>query len=220
MKHYYLTVRLCSDATFGRGEGVAGLVDVEIEHDEYGFPFLGARALKGLLQEEWQNLRYALGESKSTQWNKAANELFGASGALLEGAAILRIAKATLPPDLIGAVRAQDLGHDQVLASLTSIRRQTAIDAETGAPERGSLRAFRVLLRETPMIASLDFAEEPNERTLPLLAACALGVRRGGSVRNRGRGRLSLLIHDHEPDNYNDADFTKAQFQRFAQEVR
>lgn len=220
MKHYYLSVRLRSDATFGRGEGVAGLVDVEIEHDQYGFPAIGGRVLKGLLQEEWQNLRYALGDQKGKQWGAAANRLFGQPGALLEGAADMLVGAATLPPELVAAVRDQRLDRADVLASLTAIRRQTAIDAKSGAPERGSLRAFRVLLRETPMIAPLDFEDEPSDSTLALLAACALAVRRGGSVRNRGRGRLALLLHDRLPEDYNDALFTKTQFERFAKGVQ
>ena len=120
----------------------------------------------------------------------------------------------------IDAVRGQNLKPDDVLASLTTIRRQTAINAESGAPERGSLRAFRVLLRETPMVAPLDFEAEPSADTLTLLAACVLAVRRGGSVRNRGRGRMALLLHDHLPDDYGDTTFTKAQFERFASEVK
>ncbi len=220
MKPYYCSVRLRSDATFGRGEGVAGLVDVEIEQDQYGFPTMSGRVLKGLLQEEWQNLRYALGEPKVKQWDAAASTLFGQPGALLEGAAAMLVGAATLPPELIAAVREQQLDRAEVLASLTTIRRQTAIDAKSGAPERGSLRAFRVLLRETPMIAPLDFEDEPSEATLALLAACVLAVRRGGSVRNRGRGRLALLLHDHLPEDYNDAEFTKTQFQRFAKGVQ
>lgn len=51
---------LKSDATFGRGDGVAGLVDSEVQHDEYGLPFLGGRALKGLLEEECANIVFAL----------------------------------------------------------------------------------------------------------------------------------------------------------------
>jgi hypothetical protein len=219
VKQYYLSVRLRSDATFGRGEGVAGFVDVEIEHDDHGFPFIGGRALKGLLQEEWQNLRYALG-SRGEHWQKAAELLFGTPGALLEGAATMFVGAATLPPELIAAVRDQELDRTDVLTSLTTVRRQTAIDAESGAPERGSLRAFRVLLRETPMIALLEFEHAPSDATLALLAACVLAVRRGGSVRNRGRGRLALLLHDHLPENYNDATFIRTHFQRFAQEVK
>lgn len=218
MNQYYLSVRLRSDVTFGRGEGVPGLVDVEIEHDNRGFPFIGGRALKGLLQEEWQNLQYALG-SAATHWQQAAQQLFGRSGALLDGAASMFVGAATLPLELIAAVSDQQLDRADMLASLTTIRRQTAIDAESGAPERGSLRAFRVLLRETPLIAPLEFEDPPDDQTLALLAACALAVRRGGSVRNRGRGRMALLLHEHLPDDYNDASFTKTQFQRFAQEA-
>lgn len=220
MKSYYLTIHLRSDSTFGRGEGVAGLVDVEIEHDEYGFPFINARTLKGLLQEEWQNLRYALQEPGGADWDAAAEQLFGTAGALLEGAAAMHVGAAKLPSELIAAVREQQLYPTDILESLTSIRRQTAIDACTGAPEPGSLRAFRVLLRDTPMIAALEFDQLPADKTLALLAACVLAVRRGGSVRNRGRGRMALLLHDQLPDNFMDATFTKSCFQRFAQEVR
>ncbi len=219
MRSYYLTIHLRSDSTFGRGEGVAGLVDVEIEHDEFGFPYINARTLKGLLQEEWQNVRYALQEPRCADWDAAAEQLFGTKGALLEGAAVMRLGAAKLPPELIAAVRDQQLPPTDVLESLTTIRRQTAIDASTGAPEHGSLRAFRVLLRDTPMIAELEFEQAPTARTLALLAACVLAVRRGGSVRNRGRGRISLLLHDQLPDHFMDTSFTKSCFQRFAQEV-
>lgn len=48
---YSIKIKLLSDTTFGRGDGVAGLVDQEVEHDQYGFPFLRGRTLKGLLSE-------------------------------------------------------------------------------------------------------------------------------------------------------------------------
>ena len=35
-----IKITLKSAATFGRGDGVPGLVDREIEHDTNGFPFL------------------------------------------------------------------------------------------------------------------------------------------------------------------------------------
>ena len=103
---------------------------------------------------------------------------------------------------------------------LSSIRRQTAVAAATGASEPYSLRAMRVLLRGTPLIAPADFLAEPDPNTLGLLAACALGVRRGGALRNRGRGRLSLLVHAAAPLDYDDATFTKDCFATFAAEVR
>ena len=57
----FIRLTLKSDATFGLGEGVAGLVDEEIEHDfETGLPFLRGRTLKGLLVEECSNILYSL----------------------------------------------------------------------------------------------------------------------------------------------------------------
>lgn len=228
---YFLSVLLHSDTTFGRGEGVAGLVDVEIEHDSAGCPFLGGRALKGLLRESWYEIRDALargGNPALAMLEPAAARLLGESGADFDGsgsrAALMRVQAATLPPALRDRlhrnVAAGTIRADEVLASLTTIRRQTALDAARGAPEIGSLRAMRVLLRDTRLLAGLDFAAAPAADDLALLAACALGVRRAGTTRNRGRGRVSLLLHDSEPANYADSAFTLAQFQHFAALVK
>lgn len=233
MKSFYLTVHLRSDTTFGRGEGLAGQVDVEIERDEYGCAFIGGRTLKGLLVEEWANLRFALGDGAAA-WHNEAALLFGESGAnarsriddRTSGSACLHIGPATLPPDLHAAIRHdKTMTPERVLASLTAIRRQTSIAAETGAPDQASLRATRVLLRGTDLIARLDLddAVELTEAALGLLAACTLAVRRGGTARNRGRGRLALLLHQQEqPEqvDYHDATFTQQCFEHFAKQVQ
>ena len=52
MKKLILKFVLLSDACFSRGDGTAGEVDIEVEHDQYGLPYLNGRALKGLLHEE------------------------------------------------------------------------------------------------------------------------------------------------------------------------
>ena len=36
MNKYKLKIKLLSDTTFGRGDGVAGIADQEVEHDSYG----------------------------------------------------------------------------------------------------------------------------------------------------------------------------------------
>lgn len=217
MHEYYLTIALRSDTTFGRGEGLAGLVDVEIEHDVRGCPFIGGRTLKGLLVEEWANLRFAL---NSTAWDDKATFLFGVPGVTRgAGAAQMRVGSATLPFDLRDALhRDRKLSSSEILAALTAIRRQTSMNAGTGAPEERSLRAIRVLLRGTPLIARLGFETEPNTQVLALLATCVLAVRRGGMAHNRGRGRMSLLLHNSIPTNYNDTTFTKECFEHFAKE--
>ncbi len=215
---YYLTLHLRSDTTFGRGDGTAGLVDTDIEHDTDGIPFVGGRVIKGLLREEYANLRFALGEPQ--RWDDAATLLFGRSGATGKDIAQMHVGSATLPPDLCNILRSEPHQPGQLLGACTAIRRQTSLDAESGAPQEGSLRSMRVLLRETDLIAQLDFASQPDERTLSLLAACVLAVRRGGTARNRGRGRLRMLLHPNIPDNYHDSVFTEQCFHPFDAEVR
>lgn len=200
---YEMRFDLISDATFGRGEGVAGLVDVEVEHDRHGLPFLGGRALKGLLVEECANLLYGLsGHPAEPDFRRAAHWLFGRPGSAIEDEAHLHVGRAQLPADLRAAVQAEVeqalLSPADVLESFTAIRRQTAVGAVTGAPEAGSLRSLRVVLRQTPFVARLDLDGDPDADSLALLAACVRCVRRAGTGRNRGRGRLAARLHDDQ----------------------
>ncbi len=196
---YEIQITLQSDATFGRGDGVAGLVDEEVEHDPFtGLPYLRGRALKGLLVEECANLLFALPESdERTELVKTARELFGSGGSAEEDAGMLRVGNATFPEKLVETVRdaltQKTLTTNDVLEALTTIRRQTAIELD-GAPEDGSLRSMRVLLRDTTLTAPLQFVGKVEERHLQLLSACVLALRRGGIGRNRGRGRIKARL--------------------------
>ena len=48
-------IELLSDTTFPKGEVRASDVDVdvEVEHDELGLPFIGGRSIRGLLRGAW-----------------------------------------------------------------------------------------------------------------------------------------------------------------------
>jgi len=219
--HFTLT----SDATFGRGDGVAGLVDEEVEHDAWiGLPFLRGRTLKGLLAEECANILFALSRQKSpayVRFEEAAKFLFGRAGSTLDDDAHMHVGFALLPLEFREAVEGDvkaappQLTPTDVLESLTAIRRQTAIDEQTGAPEEGSLRSMRVILRGTPFIAQLDFDREPDDVAKALLAACVRSLRRAGTGRNRGRGRLAARLRDERG-----SDITDNCFQLFQQLVK
>jgi CRISPR/Cas system CSM-associated protein Csm3 (group 7 of RAMP superfamily) len=203
MSTYLLRFELKSDATFGRGDGVAGVVDVEVQHDEWGCPYLGGRSLKGLLVCECAEILTALPEVIRPRWEKAAQRLFGNPGSTLEDSALLFIGDAQLPGDLRTAiahdVQRGKIRREEVLESLTALRRQTAMD-ESGVPQEHTLRTMRVILRQTLFEAELRFAEKPTEDDLALLAACVKAFRRASTGRNRGRGRLKaeLLNTNHE----------------------
>ncbi|MDL1898795.1 hypothetical protein FBQ82_21335 [Anaerolineae bacterium CFX7] len=211
---YKIQLTLKSDATFGRGDGVAGLVDEEVEHDPLtGLPYLRGRALKGLLVEECANFLFALrSHAKYDELANTARELFGGGGSAESDAGLLRVGNATFPQPLVemvwDAVKQQTMNTTDVLESLTTIRRQTAIESE-GAPEEGSLRSMRALLRETKLTAPLTFTGEVENRHLQLLSACVLAVRRGGIGRNRGRGRLQARLY------LDDKDVTQTHWKEF-----
>src|SRR4051812_48874629 len=79
MLQLWLRFHLESDATFGRGDGIPGLIDRDVALDEYGCPYLHGRTLKGLLVESCADLLFALGKS-TDEWKEAAAALFGLAG--------------------------------------------------------------------------------------------------------------------------------------------
>ncbi|BAZ06396.1 RAMP superfamily CRISPR-associated protein [Calothrix sp. NIES-3974] len=198
---YKLKIKLLSDTTFGRGDGVAGLVDQEVEHDKYGLPYLRGRTLKGLLSEECDNLISILpDENQRNYWTSIACQLFGIPGSKLETTAAMHIGDAYLPEDLRQAVAYEvdneQLTNQDILHSLTTIRRQTAINYENGVAEKGSLRSFRVVIRDLEFQADLLFEKQPSDAMLSLLSVGTLALRRLGSGRNRGRGHVCCRLHD------------------------
>ena len=225
MQTYKLKITLLSDTTPGRGDGVAGAVDVEVEHDRYGMPFVRGRSLKGLLVEEWANLRFALEQAgvDLTRWDKAAYVLFGRPGSTLDDGAAMHVGHARLPADLRQAIiaDARALKEEEqrsaraaaILDALTDVRYQTAIDP-SGVPSEGTLRAMRVILRKTIFEATLRFSEPPSDDALALLSACVHAARRLGTARNRGRGRVRMRLYDE-----NGKPISKDELKRFAKEV-
>ena len=115
MAKYKLKIILRSDATFGRGDGVVGWVDIEVQHDELGCPFLGGREIKGLLVIECADILAALpldafnGDISDGQecnpWKIAARYLFGMPGSRKINQGCLSITAAELPDDLRDGLR-------------------------------------------------------------------------------------------------------------------
>ena len=220
MTTFWLKFTLKSDATFGRGDGIAGVVDSEVQHDAYGLPYLGGRTLKGLLCEECANILFALEcQGKAERWKKAAKRLFGNPGSQDTDQSLMHVGDARLPEGLKRAaqrgVERGELTREQVLRSLTAIRWQTAVDAKTGAPRKETLRTTRVILRQTPFEAALTFLTDPTLDDLALLAACVKALRRVGTGRNRGRGEVEARLYDAQG-----RDVTEEHFARFQQAIK
>ncbi|MEM9775351.1 MAG: RAMP superfamily CRISPR-associated protein, partial [Chloroflexota bacterium] len=149
MTTYWLKINLESDAAFGRGDGVPGVVDAEVQHDEYGLPFMSGKTLKGLLTASCAEILDSLILAGNQMgWQAPASRLFGSPGHKTDDMGNLHVSDARLPEYVRAQIMAdQTLSRQKVLESLTSIRTHTAIDPETGAPKDHSLRSMRVILR-------------------------------------------------------------------------
>ncbi len=189
-----LVVELLSDTTFARGEGTAGVVDVEVDHDELGLPVVRGKRLHGLLRDAWLSMR-----SHFPELAEAACRVLGEEGDLVERS-ILRLGDGTLPDEVRDWVRyaigreRHPLRPEQVLTTLTDIRRQTAVSRATGAPEQTTLRSSRVALRGVCFTSPLHWLAVPGNDDVRCLALCVLAVRHGGWQRNRGRGFLRVTL--------------------------
>ena len=194
METFWLKFNLVTDAAFSRGDGLAGVVDIEVQHDDYGCPYLHGRTIKGILVEECADI---LNTMKEPKWGKAAARLFGKPGSEEESGGVLTIGNAQLPKEFREAVKKSGINRLEILESLTTIRRQTAIE-ESGVAKENSLRATRVVLRDTPFEASLVFLStlEPTEKAL--FAACVKAFRRAGTSKTRGLGKLKAYLFDAE----------------------
>jgi CRISPR/Cas system CSM-associated protein Csm3 (group 7 of RAMP superfamily) len=218
MIQYQLRIRLLSEATFGRGDGVAGIIDREVEQDADGMPYLRGRTLKGLLCEEADNLIATISDQAvQDQWLAIADRLFGQPGSTLDTQSLMHVGDACLPEAfrqaITAAVKLEQITQAEVLNSLTTVRRQTAIDEDLGIAAEGSLRAFRVILREQKFSANLLFHQEPIPGMLTLLQVSTLALRRTGSGRNRGLGHVQCRLLQ------NNQDITESHVNLFGQEI-
>lgn len=185
-----LVVDCVTPTAVGRGEPTSGVVDHEVEHDELGLPFVGGRALRGLLRDAWLSMRPCFPALAGP-----AAMLLGVEAG--EDEAILRIGDAVVDDAtrsaVAAAVHGKRVSSAEVLAALTEVRHQTARRRD-GAPVRTSLRATRAISSDVSLQAPLWWLCEPSSEALSVLALCALCTRRAGVHRTRGLGRVRLTL--------------------------
>jgi hypothetical protein len=189
-----IVIELLSEATFRRGEGTPGVVDVEIEHDAYGLPMLGGKGLRGLLRDSWLTM-----QAHFPKLARAERRVLGPH-ADVDETAILRIGDATIEePSRAYFVVALErslypLSREAILAALTDIRFQISEDRKTGSPAKGTLRSVRVVLRGLQLEASLVWLDRPTPQNRQCLALACLATRHAGLGRNRGRGHGRVTL--------------------------
>ncbi len=209
-------MELLSDAIPGSGEGKAGIVDMDIAHDEYGLPLIPAKRIKGILRESSKELE----DSGIFDLSHTEN-IFGKSGAqtgtdfkisdgypenYFEFRKLLEFCKTN---NNLASV----FNREAVLSFFTYIRSQTTM--ENGVAKEDTLRSFRVLKKGL----SFEFDVECPDKWKSHIEKICKVTRKFGISRTRGMGEISLKFFDDScrkdgemptsPDNFNDEDLCR-----------
>lgn len=184
---WLLEIELRSATCPGSGVGQPGQVDRELHYDEAGLPFIPGKRLKALLGEAYREVHGYFPELPGPE------ALFGAPGAAKTSSITVRRAEVgnseTIRTWLLlkdNPVRRQDVIH-----AFTEIRRQTAMDRDSGAPLENSLRSTRVLRKGLRFAAPLLGVTDSNRDAVQ---KAALALQSIGTARTRGLGEVSCRV--------------------------
>jgi len=205
-----ITMELLSDALPGSGEGLAGIIDLDITHDERGLPYIPARRLKGLLLESARHLQDAgaIQRDPTTLFGKPGQQT-GAPLHIGNGCVDGKNQYEALLNRFGAATAASPLSPTAVLNYFTYLRSRTSIDKDTGAAQEDTLRTVRVLRKTLPRttkplpeetVKSLAFlfdVDSPPEWEDDLATICKV-TRNFGVSRSRGLGSIRCTYTKRE----------------------
>lgn len=199
-----IKIELMSDLCAGSGYSYAGIIDSDAFYDEYGFPWIPARRLKGCMRE-----------AAELVCPEAVEALFGKTGDTGTKGIILGNAYMEGHREIeeeLKAIREQKreeafyLSPQNVLNMYTCIRAQTRINQDTGVAEENTLRYTRVVGQYDPLkdrsplcfYAEVEFDQADQQNIERIMKA----VRNLGMNRNRGLGsvRCRLDVDSAEPE--------------------
>ncbi|MCK9222804.1 MAG: RAMP superfamily CRISPR-associated protein [Limnochordia bacterium] len=200
MTSLQLKIQILSPTTLGAGQERRGTVDTDVVFDDYGLPYIPGKRLKGLWRDAYQDVGDALWEDGIQL--PIADELFGERGAAVGGPLIIGDAylpaKASMQPWLHWFIYREKplFSKYDVLETLTSIRRQTAIDYDSGAAKKDTLRSIRVVNPGQVFVAdiTLQMGRSLTQKQLMGLALAASGLKCLGASRTRGFGAVRCSL--------------------------
>lgn len=200
MGEYQIRIKLLSDLCAADGGVYNSSVDIDVCHDEAGFPYIPGKTLKGCLRECAEELN---------DWGDYIDtvRLFGREG---NQSGFVRISNARLEgyqekKKELSAVLNHPIGHPQnILNQFSYIRTQTSVDPKTQTAEEGSLRTVRVVNKGLEFTADVFLGEETEEREKEdrrQLERCCKALAHMGVSRTRGLGEVRVTLEEKkEPE--------------------
>ena len=195
-----LKIKLLSDFCTGSGEGFNSTVDTDTVFDDYGFPYIPAKRLKGCIRESCLEL-----EELGVIPMGSVTGIFGREG---DKASLFSLSDAY--PEhyedmLSDLVREKDkiLTNYQNVAGLYSYTRaQTSLDPDTGTAEKNSLRTIRVVKKGMIFESDLMISPEMTKKEKEYLELGAELVTHMGIHRTRGLGMVKITLQEEKEEKY------------------
>lgn len=192
-----LVIDLKSDLISGSGTGWSNIVDNDITYDQYGFPYIPAKRIKGLLKEA----AYELEQFNYFKKGKS-EELFGNDDKqghhfILYNATLENITE--MQHEILNLKNEYHkyVHPIAVLNHYTNIRYQTAID-DKGIAKENTLRSSRAVAKGFKFYAKMEY-DQNDEKDIE---DCINMIHHMGINRTRGFGEVDLsIIDDKSTDN-------------------
>lgn len=182
-------------------------VDTDVILDEWGLPFIPAKRFRGVLYEsalELVEMKEALGETDGALSRSVLHELFNRGHEESSIRASFEDFHIKGYEDIVKELRGLTqqygdvIGRNQIRDAFTSVRYQTAIDAESGVAKDGSLRNLRVVDNTSFEFVGTIHIDGGNEQHEMLLAAALKNMSAIGFKRNRGFGRIACAMPNQD----------------------
>lgn len=195
MRAYKITIELLSDMCVSDGGVYNSVVDIDICKDQYGFPYIPGKRLKGCLRESALEL---------VEWgeNISIDKLFGVEDEHSNQGGI-RISDARLEDYSTYAGMIDEkhpIFHRQNVLSLYSYTRtQTAINRESGAADENSLRTMRVANKGLKFVSRVNVSEKLIEECGDIFNAMDMictNLMHIGNSRTRGMGEIAVSFSE------------------------
>ena len=215
MKTLYLKLTFESSCLVGSGEGFGALIDSDIVFDDYGIPYIPAKRIKGCLRDSAIEVcdmltlsgfkLFDLSRENTESRYKIVSYLFGNPGKEYPAPSYFSNLYIEDYFDIVSWLKYLMQQHKEIISKesvinhFTEIRQQTSIDENTGTAKEHSLRTIRVAKKGITFTGTIEL-EEFLPEYVDLLSLSCLNLRRIGTKRNRGFGKVKCRLYENSKE--------------------
>lgn len=197
MVEYIIKVELLSDTIFGSGQSISGIVDQDVLHDKFGFPYMKGKTIKGKIREEFTHVLKCIGKG-NTDMDIVVRFFGKPDGKSISGLLFSDLEISKNIRDILAETikeNQSELDSNDVLNAATSIRTFTSIDYNSGVAKTGSLRKMRVINNGLTFYSYMTSITDLSETEEGIIGSSVASLKHLGTMETRGKGyvKCSLL---------------------------